>query len=248
MRLVQVALVAALLAWAGAWWQTRTLPARDRIAPELLAEPRQQPTSRKNFTFDYRGLGYEVRPVASYELYGLVVSHNDIHGIADIYHDDDSVDTKDLCVIWGANLEGGDYRRITFENTPTWCHWSWSSEDIQFDASAIANNHLVTDDDGLRAALEGVHAGDQVHFTGLLADYRDLRHPEFWRPTSTRRTDSGAGACEVVFFESLEILQQNAAAAWKVRRVMPWLVGALLLAALVVAATSSPARRGEVRI
>ena len=247
MRLLQVVLAATLLAWAAAWLQTRTLPPREAILPELLAEPRQAPTERKGFGFEYRGLAYEVRPVASYELHGLVVSHNDIHGIADIYHDEDAVDTKDLCVIWGANLERDDYQRISFENTPTWCHWSWRSADIRFDERAIANNHLVTDDDALRAALERVHVGDQVRFSGLLADYRDMRHPEFWRPTSTTRNDSGGGACEVVFFQELYILVPHAARAWQVRRAMPWVIGALLALILAVAATTVP-RRGETRV
>ena len=247
MRLLQLALVAALLVWAGAWYQARTLPERSRIQPELLGEPKQGTTGRAPFGFDYRGLKYEVQPVASYDLYGLVVSHNDIHGIADIYHDDDSVDTKDLCVIWGPNLEHDDYRRITFENTPTWCHWSWRSDDIQFHSEAIANNHLVTDSAALRAALDRVHIGDQVHFSGMLANYRDMRHPEFWRPSSTSRTDSGAGACEVVYFEQLEVLQPHAVGAWRVRRVMPWLVGTLLALMLLVAATTDK-KYSEVRI
>lgn len=244
MRLLQIALVAALLAWAVAWQRTSTLPPREVILPELLAEPRQGPTDRAPFGFEYRGLAYEVRPVASYELHGLVVSHNDIHGIADIYHDEDSVDTKDLCVIWGANLERDDYRRVTFENTPTWCHWSWRSDDIRFSPQAIANNHLVTDSNALRDALERVHVGDQIRFSGLLADYRDLRHPEYWRPTSTTRADSGGGACEVVFFEELEVLVPHAVRAWQVRRAMPWVVAAILAAMLAIAAAVPPRREG----
>jgi hypothetical protein len=246
-RILQVALGVALLVWGWAWQQTRSLPRLDEILPELRAEPRQQPTQRAPFGFEYRGLGYEVQPVADYELYGLVVSHNDIHGIADIYHDEDSVDTKDLCVIWGANLANEDYRRITFENTPTWCHWSWRSDDIRFEASAIANNHLVTDDGALRAMLEQLHVGDQVRFSGALANYRDLRHPEFWRSSSTTRTDSGGGACEVVFFDELQVLKPHATGAWRVRRVMPWIVGTLVLLMLIVAATADP-RYSEVRV
>lgn len=235
MRLAQVALVAALLTWGGAWMQTRKLPEPDEVLPELLQEPKQGPTSHARFSFEYRGLGYEVQPVASYELYGMVVSHNDIHGIADAYHDDDSVDTRDLCVIWGPNLEQDDYLRITFENTSTWCHWSWRSDDIRFSPQAISNNHLVTDSDALRASLETVHVGDQVHFSGMLVNYRDLRHPEYWRPSSTSRSDSGAGACEVVFFEDFQVLKPHASVAWRVRAAMPWVTAALL--ALVFAAS-----------
>ena len=247
MRLLQVLLGAALLVWGGAWHQSRQLPERPAILPELLQEPKQGPTRRPEFGFSYRGGDYIVQPVASYELYGLVVTHNNTIGLADITHDENSVDTKDLCVLWGANLERDDYRSITFESTPTWCHWSWRSEAIRFDETSIANNHLVTDSAALRAALDRVHVGDQIRFKGMLVNYMDTRYPGAWRNSSTRRTDGGAGACEVVFFEELEVLKPHATAAWQVQRVMPWVVG-VLLAAILVAAATTPLRRSEVRV
>lgn len=242
MKLLQAALAASALAWAIAWYQTRQLPALDTILPELLQEPVQRSVSAPVFNFEYRGVAYDVKPVASYELYGLVVTHNDTTGLGDLTHDENSVDTKDLCVIWGPNLERDDYRHITFESTPTWCHWSWRSEAIRFDGRAIANNHLVTDDAALRKALDRVHVGDQVRFRGQLVNYRDQRYPDFWRNSSTTRTDAGGGACEVVFFEELEVLRPHAVGAWRARRVMPWIVGALLGAVLVAAATSDRVR------
>lgn len=247
MRLLKLALVAAVLVWAAAWHQTRQLPARDAILPELLREPLQQPIQAPEFGFEYRGADYVVRPVARYEFHGLVVTHNDTKGLGDLTHDENSVDTKDLCLIWGANLEGDDYRRITFESTPTWCHWSWRGDDIAFDPHAIANNHLVTDSEALRAALDRVHVGDQVRFKGYLVNYADRRHPGAWRNSSVTRTDSGGGACEVVFFEELDVLVRNAPRAWQVRRALPWVIGTLLALMLGVAATTAP-RRSEVRV
>jgi hypothetical protein len=240
MRLLKLALALVAAGWAFAWWQTGQLPELAQIEPELLAEPVQGPTERVNFAFEYRGLGYEVKPVASYDLYGLVVSHNDIHGISDMYHDDDSVDTKDLCVIWGDNLRREDFRRASYSSSAWSCQVSWPAG-VEFDLKAMSNNHLVTYRDDLRAVLQGVHPGDQVHFSGVLANYRDLRHPEFWRISSTRRTDEGPGACEVVFFDSLEVLQPHAPLAWRLRRGLPWLFAVLLLATAAVA-IATPAR------
>lgn len=240
MKLLQIALCATALAWLWAWWQTRQLPGRATLLPQLSAPPRQQPTSAPEFTFTHRGTDYVVQPVASYELHGLVVTHNDTTGFGDLTHDEDSVDTKDLCVIWGANLADDDYLRVTYESSPTWCWYSYRGDDIRFDTTAIANNHLVTDRDHLRAALAGVHVGDQVRVKGLLVNYRDRRYPGAWRSTSTRRDDSGGGACEVVFFEELEVLRPHATPAWRLRGMVPWLAGGLLAAMLAVAATTTP--------
>ena len=68
----------------------------------------------------------------------------------------------------------------------------------------------------------------------------------FEEPLPKSNVLCGAGACEVVFFEELKVLAPHAVRAWQVRRVLPWIAGALLLAILVVAATTTP-RRGEVR-
>lgn len=240
MKLLQVACVIVVIAWLAAWWQTRQLPEPAALLPELQQEPRQRPTGRPEFSFAHGGGEYVIRPVASYELYGLVVTHNDTTGLGDLTHDENSLDTKDLCVVWGANLRTEDYRRVTYESTPTWCHISWRDADVRFDGTALANNHLVTDRAALRATLAGVHVGDQVRFKGLLVDYMDRRHPDAWRISSTRRTDDGAGACEVVFFEELEVLKPHATRAWQLRRVLPWVMAALLATTLVVAATTTP--------
>lgn len=240
MKLLRYAFIVTALAWLGAWYQTRSLPGLGQMRPELLQEPKQGETGRKEFGFAHRGVDYAVRPVASYELYGLVVTHNNTTGLADLTHDENSLDTKDLCVIWGANLRNEDYRRLTYESTPTWCHASWHSSDIRFDMAALANNHLVTDRDDLRAALERVHVGDQVRFKGLLVNYRDQRYPDAWRISSTKRTDSMGGACEVVFFEELEVLQAHASGAWMLRRMLPWVVGTLAILTLIVAVSTTP--------
>src|SRR5690242_11766881 len=169
MRLLQLALAVTVLAWVLAWQTTRHLPLPAEIDARLLAEPLQRETTRPNFEFQYRGVGYEVQPVATYDLYGLVVTHNDIHGISDMYHDPDSVDTKDLCVAWGDNLRTDDYRRAHYESTAHWCFAEWPAG-THVDLTKIANNHLVTDRDDLRKALDAVHVGDQVHFAGWLAN------------------------------------------------------------------------------
>jgi hypothetical protein len=51
-----------------------------------------------------------------------------------------------------------------------------------------------------------VHVGDQVHFRGYLVDYTG---PAGTRVSSTVRTDTGNGACEVVYVEGFEILDST---------------------------------------
>ena len=116
-------LALATLATAAAYFTKGTLPDCKQILPELLQEPAQTPTEHAPFSFEYAGNTYHVEPLAAYELWGLVVSHNDIGSFLDLVHDSSSVDTKDVAVIWGENLQSNDFRNVRFWNTDTWVHW-----------------------------------------------------------------------------------------------------------------------------
>lgn len=201
-------------------------PAPAAIDPALLEEPSQTLTQREPFEFVYRGHAVRVRPVADYELWGLVVSHNNIRSVADIYHDSSSVDTKDLCVVWGSNLQSGALDQVEFESGPWTCYYRYPPG-VRFRASQMSNNHLVTDQAALRAALDDVRVGDQIHVKGALVDYQVDDWREFWRRSSRVRTDGGNGACEVLFFDELEVLVRGTPFWYALYR------GALFLLALV---------------
>lgn len=175
----------------------------ETMRPELLREPVQTTTAVEPFSFRYKGKEFRVRPVAEYELWGLVVSHNDIESIADIYHDSTSVDTKDLCVIWGQNLKRPDYLRVDFRSGSFTCYFRYPAG-VRFSLRAGSNNHLVTDRPEIRERIAEVRVGDQVHLSGLLVDYQMEDWRDFWRRSSTVRDDSG---CEIVFVRELEILE-----------------------------------------
>lgn len=204
-RAIGPLLIAATVLTAAAWHFKGRLAAPTEMDPLLRRQPLQAQTRRPPFSFRYKDKLCRVRPKAAYELWGLVVSHNNIHSVADIYHDSTSVDTKDLCVIWGTNLEHSDYRRVRYKSGPWTCYFSYGPE-VRFAHDAIGNNHLITADETIRDRLEAVRIGDQIRLKGLLVDYQMEDWQSFWRQTSTRRDDSD---CEVVFVEELEVLRRG---------------------------------------
>lgn len=187
------------------WYFKGQLIEPSGIDPALLQEPVQTTTSRGEFAFEYKSKQCHVQPVADFELWGLVVSHNNIHSVADIYHDSTSVDTKDLCVIWGDNLRRDDYRRVDYKSGPWTCYISYP-DGVQFAHDSIGNNHLITDSPLVRTRLEDVRIGDQIRLSGLLVNYQMSDWEGFWRRTSTRRDDND---CEVVFVEKLEVIRHG---------------------------------------
>lgn len=203
-RAVGYGFVAALALLALSWLMAGRLPGPDAIDPALTPPPRQEATDRRPFTFPYKGRSCRVRPVATYELTGVVVSHNDISSVADIYHDRTSVDTKDLCVVWGPNLATGQYLQSRYKSGPFTCYVHFR-EGVPFDLAGLGNNHLITDSPAIRRQIAGVQIGDQVRLRGLLVDYQMEDWEGFWRRTSTRRDDFD---CEVLFVERIDVLHR----------------------------------------
>ncbi|MEO8274816.1 MAG: hypothetical protein ABI639_01265 [Thermoanaerobaculia bacterium] len=187
------------------WREKGHVPAPAAVHPDLLQDPEQEKTEREPFEFAYKGRTIRVEPVADYELWGLVVSHNDIESLADIYHDSSSVDTKDLCVVWGENLTSGTLDQVSFESGPWTCYFRYP-EGVRFAASKASNNHFISDRSRLRDALDDIRVGDQIHVRGALVNYQLDDWRDFWRRSSRVRNDTGDGACEVIYFDEIEVL------------------------------------------
>lgn len=212
-KALTLAAVAALAVTLLAFARKGTLVSHRDVDPRLLAEPAQTETTRAPFSFEYMGETYDVQPVAEYELAGLVVSHNDPTSWWDAYHDETSVDTKDLGLIWGPNLRSDDFHRVEFWNVSWTVNWRYPAG-VAFHDAAISNNHLVTPHPRVRDAIAGVRVGDQVRLRGLLVNYAPRSRPGAWRNTSTTRTDTGNGACEVVCVDELQVLRRGTPIAY----------------------------------
>ena len=209
----------ALLA-AVSFWMKDALPPPAGLRAELLEEPRQVAVKNAALDTTVNGVQYSIQPRYSYDLYGLVVSLHESDAWWDLAHREwgDHINVADLCVVWGANVRNDAYRAISFDNTQWECHWRTGSEAAwkAFDESAVSNNHMVTDSPSVARALKKVRVGDQVRFRGYLADYTIFKdgRPQGTRVTSTVRTDTGPGACEVVYLEDFDILG-SANRAWR---------------------------------
>ena len=243
-RLIGPLLAGAVALTAVAWIMKGRLVTSAEIEATLLQEPVQGATARDTFEFEYKGQQCRVEPVAAYELWGLVVSHNNIESLADMYHDSTSVDTKDLCVIWGGNLEGDDFREVEYTSGSWTCYFQYPMG-VKFAHYELGNNHLITDSPEIRDQIARVRVGDQIRMKGLLVDYQMDDWKAFWRRSSRVRTDT---LCEVVFVEELEILQRGTPGWYSAFRIGKGLIVALPVLYLIVfwlEAGSSNSRLGQ---
>lgn len=204
-RLIGPLFLAAIALTFIAWLSKGQLVEPAAIDPALLSEPRQEEVHAEQFSFEYKGRACRVEPVAEFELWGLVVSHNNIHSMADIYHDSTSVDTKDLCVLWGANLQSDHYQQVDYKSGPWTCYFRYPPG-VTFFHDGLGNNHLITDSEAVRDKIDKVRIGDQIRLSGLLVNYQMDDWEGFWRRTSIRRDDTD---CEVVFVQELDLISRG---------------------------------------
>jgi hypothetical protein len=131
-------------------------------------------------------------------------------------------------------VRSGAYRDVSFSNTQWECHWSYRSERAMkhFNNAQASNNHIVTDDPAIARALRNIRIGDQIRLGGYLVDYTLFKDGQArgTRVSSETRTDSGPGACEVLYVDSFDTVG-SPNRAW---RITQWAGLAALLLGLAL--------------
>jgi len=235
-RLARVLLPAAALAFVVSLFMRNRLPDKSLILEPLLQNPVQSDEGvPEPFEVTRKKVDYTVTPLFSYELWGMIVSYHDASSFIDISHKqwNDFLNTKDICVIWGRNVETGVYERMRFRNRDFTCYYRYPDEAAAelFSENCLANNHLLPDGLLVAEIIRKARKGDQVRLKGWLASY-GIKGAPYQRGSSTVRNDRGNGACEVVYVTEFEILRE-ANAAWRALHKLSLAVAALALAALI---------------
>ena len=210
-KLAKWAMYFCLLGWGVTLMLMSRLPDYTEIDPSLLQEPLQATVPTEKFLIDYRNQKNSVMNVATYDIRGLIVSHNDpfVWYRFDITHDEDSLNTRDICVMWGDNLKTNDFKRVSVHNDDSFCIYDYGPEVRSFNPSKLSNNHLIANKQAIRDAISGLVVGDQVHITGKLVNYSEERWGERWRRSSMGREDTGDGSCEIILVESIRVLKSH---------------------------------------
>ena len=239
MRILQRYLaVSLLLCVVGAGYLT----ARDVALPDVSrvdraikeAEPRQEASEKDAFTTTIKGYTYTLTPRAAYEIAGLVVSQHRGDALFNLYHQADPGNIRDICVVWGETVTNGSYRKVKFSSGEFTCSYSWSGAVTPvFRPEKVSNNHLIPADRAIARRIGAIRVGDQIRMTGLLVDYtvtKDGQHV-FARRTSLTRSDTGNGACEILYVTGLSVVARGDHRQADAARFL-WYAGLALLLAL----------------
>lgn len=235
-KLARVVLPAAALVFAASLIFKNRLPEPAACLEPLLDGPVQTEEGvPEPFEVTRRNVTYTVTPLYAYELSGLVVSYHHSSSFIDIAHKqwNDYLNTKDICVIWGRNIETGVYRRMTFRNRDFTCYYRYPDQETGalFTESCLSNNHLLPGDTQVADAVLRARKGDQIRLKGWLVAY-GVKGAPYARRSSVSRNDRGNGACEVVYVNEFEILKEGNA-EWRALSKLSLTLGVFSVVALL---------------
>lgn len=113
---------------------------------------------------------------------------------------------EDLALGWGRMSDSDVLAKIDITQSDRFYYWHVKEFPIprrEIETSS-ANMHLIPADAGVKRELEQVRQGQIIHIDGFLVD---ASRADGWHwNTSMTRDDTGAGACELVYVESLDIV------------------------------------------
>jgi len=144
--------------------------------------------------------GYTLTPLARFELKAKVLSKENY-----TLGRESELSPSDLALGWGRMSDEDVVKKISISQSGRWYRWSTDTFPIprrEIETSS-ANMHIIPKDEVVKSALGRIRAGSIVSIRGNLVK---VNAKDGWRwVSSLSRTDTGSGACEIVFAESIEI-------------------------------------------
>ncbi len=185
------------VAWSG-WDKWTSRPAHPRDGQIAVDDPIQ---TQARSADTIRHGRWTLTPRADYDISARVLGREG-------YHFDPLAELvpEDLALGWGPMSDNRVLAAFDISQSARFYTWRpHAALPIPRDEviSHSANTHVIPADDRIRKQLARLRVGQVVHLTGTLVDA--TRDDGTWIRTSLTRTDSGAGACEVLLVESVEL-------------------------------------------
>ncbi|MCP4951278.1 MAG: hypothetical protein GY922_05460 [Proteobacteria bacterium] len=232
-RIFKGMFVIAVVVLGMSFFQKDKLPEPEFFSDAVLSDPLQTPTNKAPFQTQINNQVYTITPLFDYHLSGVVVTDYESGSLGDIYHHrqwKDFLNVKDLCVVFGKNVQSDVFRKLRYRSGPWTCFFQIPDQQTgkQFRSDQLSNNHILTDNIDLHRLVMRAAPGDEVRISGMLANYQN-QATGFERETSISRTDTGNGACETIFVTDFSITKK-ANHLWRMMyRVAGWAASLAIL-------------------
>ncbi len=168
-------------------------PGPGAVAPD---QPVQGQTERTQISHQ----GYTIHPLASFEITARVLSTQK-------YSSDREADLSplDVALGWGPMSDSEVLQHISISQSNRW--YRWHVQEFPIPRHGIENNsanmHLIPATDQIADQLKQIQKGHVISMVGKLVRAESA---DGWQwSSSLTRKDTGGGACELIWVESLVI-------------------------------------------
>jgi len=157
-------------------------------------EPQQADTRLSSFPFN----DTTITTLATFQIRARILSRKD-------YRSDRGakVSPLDLALGWKRMADPSVYKTLNIRQGSRWYFYSWKDDPpipLGEITESSANMHLIPANDSVKNALTKAKKGKFIRIKGFLVEVTDSSGWT-WRSSLTR-SDSGAGACEIIFVEA----------------------------------------------
>jgi len=148
----------------------------------------------------FEHLGYLITPLADFTIQAKVLARETYY-----FDREAELSPVDLALGWGAMSDQQIIDQIEVRQSGRWYRWSAkkppiAKRDIE---THSANMHLIPANDAIGSALSGITPGQIIRIHGYLVS---VKASDGWRwSSSLTRSDTGPGACELIFVTSVTI-------------------------------------------
>jgi hypothetical protein len=184
----------------GLWWLLQGPPLAIRPADGVLARDEPVQSELSNATPIVHG-DFQLQPLASFQTQARVLSTLRYH-----LGTEAQLSPIDFALGWGPMSDNRILDQLDIEQSSRYLTWRWPHSPPlpaeQLTRSA-ANIHMIPSSKTIARQLKRIPVGAVVELRGLLVEVTGA-DGWTWR-SSLRRDDSGRGACEVLWVESISV-------------------------------------------
>ena len=170
----------------------------------LSGDPVQEPPDVGKAQWQIPGGQFIITPVARYQVAALVESvkrySNGWQG---------QLAPMDILLAWGRMTDPEVQKYCSFSQSNRWGFYQYKAGcpvDGYYISSHCSNHHLIPATANIRAALKQIRNHTRVKFEGYLVNVDGKWNGrDYWWHSSTSRTDTGDGACELLLVQKVQI-------------------------------------------
>ncbi len=194
-----IILIPLLIFFAYKFWPEKSI----EYPPGVLIQeiPAQINLSiEKNWQVD----DYKFKALANYDIKARVLSMN-FYSLGE----ESKLSPVDLALGWGQMSDQSILDQIEISQSNRWYHWKTESFPIPSSviSKSSANVHIIPKDDSVKDMLDEIYKGCLIEMKGYLVE---IHKDDGWHwKSSLSRDDTGGGACELFWVESIEILDSQ---------------------------------------